>query len=137
MLLARDGVEGDVAKGMVPEEALRQLLVVVSAVEEVLQLLRTGSEPVRVGIGEQAVQGEQAPPEQGRRSEAALVRVLDAEGAVEASPEDMAEPLRGAPLREGCSRAMPAAARGCTRRLAAYLFRWCQFRYWRRVKTPE
>ena len=84
-------------KGTVPEEALRQLLFVVSAVEEVLQHLRTGGESVRVGIVEQAVRGEQAPPEQGRRSETALVGVLDAAGAVEASPEDMAEPLRGTP----------------------------------------
>ena len=27
--------------------------------------------------------------------------VLDADGAVEASPRDVAEPVRGAPLREG------------------------------------
>ena len=98
---ARDGVEGGVVKGAVPEGAVRQLLFVVSAVAEVLQFLRTGGEPVRVGVGEQAVDGEQAPPEQGRRTETALVGMLDAEGAVKASPEDMAEALWGAPLREG------------------------------------
>ena len=89
------------SKAPSPRRTLRQLLLVVSALEEVLQLLSTGGEPVRVRIGEQAVEGEQAPPEQNCRSKAALVGVLDAEGAVEVSPKGMAEPLRGAPLREG------------------------------------
>ena len=91
---AHDGVESDVVKGAASEEPPRQLVFVESAIEEVLQLLRTGNEPVPVGIREQTVQREQAPPEQGWRSQAALVRVLHAEGAVEASPEDMAKPLR-------------------------------------------
>ena len=50
---------------------------------------------------EQVVERQQPPPEQGRRSEAALVRVLYAEGAVEGSPEDVTEPLGSASLREG------------------------------------
>ena len=115
----RDGVEGDLVQGAVPEAALRQVLLVVSAFEEVQELLLTGSEPVRVGMGEQAVEGEQAAPEEGRRSETALVGVLDAEGAVEASPVDMSEALRGAPLRErmfpgdaGPGEALHEASRG-------------------------
>ena len=100
-LVDRDGAEGDVIQGAVPEAALRQILVVVSAFEEEQQLLLTGGEPVRVGMGEQAVQGEQAAPKEGRRSEAALMGVLDAESVVEGSPEDVAEPLRGTPLGEG------------------------------------
>ena len=50
---------------------------------------------------EQVVERQPPPPEQGCRSEAALVRVLDAEGAVEGSPEDVTEPLGRAPLRDG------------------------------------
>ncbi len=54
---ARDGAEGDVVEGALPEKALRQLLLVVSAFKEVPELLRPGGEPVRVGMGEEGVEG--------------------------------------------------------------------------------
>ena len=86
---------------------------------------------------EQVVERQQPPAEQGGRSEAALMRALDAEGAVEGSTEDVTETLGSPPLREGMFLRDPRRRQALAERLAARLSQVYRARYCCRVNTPE